>query len=107
MRSRRCVSEAAGLPATEKATHIVSTRPLVLFVYGTRPEAIKMAPLVLECRDRDVFDVQVVVTGQHREMLTQVNDVFGIVPEHDLELFEPGQGIESIVAKTLTSQKFL
>ncbi|GMA42021.1 hypothetical protein GCM10025883_40660 [Mobilicoccus caccae] len=102
MRSRRCVSEAAGLPATEKATHIVSTRPLVLFVYGTRPEAIKMAPLVLECRDRDVFDVQVVVTGQHREMLTQVNDVFGIVPEHDLELFEPGQGIESIVAKTLT-----
>jgi len=76
-------------------------RPLVLFVYGTRPEAIKMAPLVLACRDRDTFDVQVVVTGQHREMLAQVNDVFGIVPEHDLELFEPGQGIDAIVSKTL------
>ncbi|MDO5627155.1 MAG: UDP-N-acetylglucosamine 2-epimerase (non-hydrolyzing) [Mobilicoccus sp.] len=78
------------------------TRPTVLFVYGTRPEAIKMAPLVLACRERDTLDVQVVVTGQHREMLAQVNDVFGIVPEYDLELFEPGQGIESIVAKTLT-----
>lgn len=76
-------------------------RPLVLFVYGTRPEAIKTAPLVLACRERDAFDVQVVVTGQHREMLTQVNDVFGITPEHDLELFEPGQGVEAIVAKTL------
>lgn len=79
-----------------------TARPLVVFVYGTRPEAIKMAPLVLACRERARFDVRVVVTGQHREMLSQVNEIFGIVPEDDLELFEPGQGIESIVAKTLT-----
>ncbi|QQS02437.1 MAG: UDP-N-acetylglucosamine 2-epimerase (non-hydrolyzing) [Austwickia sp.] len=76
-------------------------RPHVMLVYGTRPEAIKTAPLVLGLRARGAVRVSVCVTGQHREMLQQVNDVFGIVPEHDLELFEPGQGIESIVAKTL------
>lgn len=76
-------------------------RPHVLLVYGTRPEAIKTAPLVLGLRRRGAVRVSVCVTGQHREMLHQVNEVFGIVPEHDLELFEPGQGIESIVAKTL------
>ena len=56
---------------------------------------------MLGLRRRGHVRVSVCVPGQHREMLTQVNDVFGIVPEHDLELFEPGQGIESIVAKTL------
>ena len=76
-------------------------RPLVLVVYGTRPEAIKAAPLVLGLRDRGRADVQVITTGQHRHMLDQVNEVFGIEPDHDLGLFEPGQGIESIVAKTL------
>lgn len=76
-------------------------RPHVMLVYGTRPEAIKTAPLVLGLRRRDRVRVSVCVTGQHREMLTQVNEVFGIEPEHDLGLFEPGQGIESIVAKTL------
>lgn len=85
-------------PATRGAP---DARPHVMLVYGTRPEAIKTAPLVLGLRRRGAVRVSVCVTGQHREMLTQVNDVFGIVPEHDLELFEPGQGIESIVAKTL------
>ena len=77
------------------------SRPHVMVVYGTRPEAIKSAPLVLGLRRRGRVRVSVCVTGQHREMLRQVNEVFGIVPEHDLELFEPGQGIEAIVAKTL------
>ena len=74
----------------------------VLSVFGTRPEAIKTAPLVTGLRDRGKVRVVTTVTGQHRQMLDQVNEVFGITPEHDLELFEPGQGIESIVVKTLT-----
>ncbi|MCA0438453.1 MAG: UDP-N-acetylglucosamine 2-epimerase (non-hydrolyzing) [Actinobacteria bacterium] len=80
---------------------VSAQRPRVLVVYGTRPEAIKAAPLVLGLCERGRVDVTVVTTGQHRQMLDQVNEVFGICPEHDLGLFEPGQGIESIVAKTL------
>lgn len=76
-------------------------RPAVMVVYGTRPEAIKSAPLVTGLRARGRVDVITTVTGQHRTMLDQVNAVFGITPSHDLDLFEPGQGIESIVAKTL------
>lgn len=76
-------------------------RPLVVVVYGTRPEAIKTAPLVLGLRDRGKVSVRVVTTGQHRSMLDEVNAVFGINPDIDLGLFEPGQGIEAIVAKTL------
>ncbi len=52
-------------------------------IYGTRPEAIKMAPLVIALRDDPRFEVRVVVTGQHREMLDQVNQSFGIVPDRD------------------------
>ena len=78
-------------------------RPLVMFVYGTRPEAIKMAPLVQLTAQSARLAAYVVVTGQHRSMLDQVNEAFGIVPDADLDIFEPGQGIESIVAKTLTS----
>ncbi len=75
--------------------------PRVMVVYGTRPEAIKSAPLALGLRQRARVCLSVVTTGQHRHMLDQVNQVFGITPDHDLGLFEAGQGIESIVAKTL------
>lgn len=77
-------------------------RPTVMFVYGTRPEAIKMAPLVQLTAQSARLAAYVVVTGQHRAMLDQVNEVFGIIPDADLDIFEAGQGIESIVAKTLT-----
>ena len=61
----------------------------VLFIFGTRPEAIKLCPVVLKLRDR--FEVQVCVTGQHREMLHQVLAAFQVVPDFDLNLMLPGQ----------------
>ena len=59
---------------------------IILPIYGTRPEAIKMAPLVLELRSLKLWTVPVAVTGQHREMLDQVNNLFGITPEFDLDI---------------------
>lgn len=78
-----------------------SDRITVMAVYGTRPEAIKMAPLVLALREDPRFAVQVVVTGQHREMLDQVNSNFGIVPDRDLNIHAPGQTLTEITTKTL------
>lgn len=67
-------------------------KPLIIF--GTRPEAIKLAPLVKACQARpDTIETVVCVTGQHREMLAQVNDYFGIVPDVDLELMRPNQSL--------------
>jgi UDP-N-acetylglucosamine 2-epimerase (non-hydrolysing) len=73
-----------------------------LFVFGTRPEAIKMAPLVLECARRG-HDVQptICVTGQHREMLAQVMDYFGIRADVDLAVMEPGQSLAELTARCL------
>ncbi|MCM3687845.1 non-hydrolyzing UDP-N-acetylglucosamine 2-epimerase [Kocuria rosea] len=77
-------------------------RPIaVMAVYGTRPEAIKMAPLVLALHQDPRFRVRVVVTGQHREMLDQVNHSFGIVPDHDLDIHSPGQTLTQISNRTL------
>lgn len=73
----------------------------VMAVYGTRPEAIKMAPLVLALRQDPRFAVRVVVTGQHREMLDQVNGSFGITPDHDLDIHSPGQTLTQISNRTL------
>ncbi|MCC5781874.1 UDP-N-acetylglucosamine 2-epimerase (non-hydrolyzing) [Kocuria sp. WN036] len=70
-------------------------------IYGTRPEGIKMAPLVLALRDDPRFEVRVVVTGQHREMLDQVNQSFGIVPDSDLDIHAPGQSLTQISNRTL------
>lgn len=77
-------------------------RPItVMVIYGTRPEAIKMAPLVLALRADDRFRVVVAVTGQHREMLDQVNEHFGIVPDADLEIAKPGQTLTDVTTRTL------
>ena len=74
----------------------------VMLVFGTRPEAIKMCPLVLELKGRpDEFETVVTVTGQHREMLDQVLSVFGIVPEHDLASMKPGQTLFDITSDVL------
>lgn len=75
----------------------------MLCVYGTRPEAIKMAPVVLEARRH--HDVQPIVcsTGQHREMLDQVNRYFGIVPDVDLRLMTADQTLPDLTAKCLTA----
>lgn len=81
---------------------IPPTPPItVMVVYGTRPEAIKMAPLVLALRADARFRVEVVVTGQHREMLDQVNRSFGIVPDRDLDIHAPGQTLTDITTRTL------
>ncbi|QAY64849.1 UDP-N-acetylglucosamine 2-epimerase (non-hydrolyzing) [Xylanimonas allomyrinae] len=72
-----------------------------MVVYGTRPEAIKVAPVITALEASEVLDVVTVVTGQHREMLDQVNDLFGIVPDHDLDVFEHGASLSRIVARVL------
>ncbi|WP_314454706.1 non-hydrolyzing UDP-N-acetylglucosamine 2-epimerase [uncultured Actinomyces sp.] len=73
----------------------------VMLVYGTRPEAIKLAPLVAAMRDDERFNPIVVVTGQHREMLDQVHEFFGIVPDEDLDIHAPGQTLTQITNRSL------
>jgi len=70
----------------------------IMVVFGTRPEAIKMAPVVIALQRCEWADVRVCVTAQHREMLDQVLDLFGIVPDHDLNLMRPGQDLFDITA---------
>ena len=75
----------------------------LLFIFGTRPEAIKMAPVVLETKKRsNIFETIVCVTGQHREMLDQVNRYFDIVPDIDLQLMQPNQTLASLTSRCLT-----
>lgn len=74
-----------------------------LVVFGTRPEAIKMAPVVKQMRMNFSGDVRVCVTAQHRQMLDQVLNLFGIVPEYDLNLMKPGQDLTDITANVLTA----
>lgn len=78
------------------------TRPLVMTIYGTRPEAIKVAPVIKALEADERFDSSTVVTGQHREMLDQVNEVFGIVPDHDLDVMSHGQTLGEIFARVLS-----
>jgi len=74
----------------------------ILLVFGTRPEAIKMAPLVKAMqKDTEHFETRVCVTAQHRQMLDQVLEVFGIVPEYDLNIMAPGQDLYDITTKVL------
>jgi UDP-N-acetylglucosamine 2-epimerase (non-hydrolysing) len=73
----------------------------VLSVFGTRPEAIKMAPVVSGLAAADDIEARVCVTAQHREMLDQVLALFDILPEYDLNLMRPGQGLEHITAGVL------
>jgi UDP-N-acetylglucosamine 2-epimerase (non-hydrolysing) len=76
-------------------------RPRIMTVYGTRPEAIKVAPVIKALEDSEVLDSVTVVTGQHREMLDQVNEIFEIVPDHDLDIFQHGASLSQIVARVL------
>jgi len=73
----------------------------LLIAFGTRPEAVKMAPLVLTAAESGRYDVRVVVTAQHREMLDQVLDAFGIVPDHDLDLFAGGQTLGGFTSRAI------
>ena len=75
----------------------------ILSVFGTRPEAIKMAPLVQALRQVPGMDARICVTGQHRHMLDQVLQLFGVVPEYDLNLMQPGQDLYGLTALVLTA----
>ena len=77
----------------------------VLLVFGTRPEAIKMAPLVKAFGADDYFETKVCVTAQHREMLDQVLDMFDIEPDYDLNLMKPGQDLYDITSNVLLGMK--
>lgn len=68
----------------------------LLFVFGTRPEAIKMAPLILKAKNDESFDVKVCVTGQHRQMLDQVLGIFNIQSDYDLNLMRPNQTLNDV-----------
>lgn len=77
----------------------------VLTVFGTRPEAIKMAPLVHALANDAYFEAKVCVTAQHREMLDQVLNLFSIVPDYDLNIMKPGQGLTEITCLILEGLK--
>ncbi len=77
----------------------------ILLVFGTRPEAIKMAPVYEVLKQSRELDVRVAVTAQHREMLDQVLRLFGIEPDYDLNVMKPGQGLTEITAAVLAGLK--
>lgn len=78
----------------------------ILLVFGTRPEAIKMVPLIKEFENhQDIFETKICVTAQHREMLDQVLKLFSISPDFDLNLMKPGQDLYDVTAKVLTGMR--
>ena len=78
----------------------------IMLVFGTRPEAIKMAPLVKEFQKHpESFETVVCVTGQHREMLDQVLDIFDITPDYDLNIMKQGQDLYDVTSRVLTGMR--
>lgn len=78
----------------------------VMLVFGTRPEAIKMCPLVKELRKRsEEFETIICVTGQHREMLDQVLRIFDVIPDYDLNIMKQGQDLTDVTARVLTGMR--
>ena len=73
----------------------------IMLVFGTRPEAIKMCPLVNELKTRECIKTVVCVTGQHRQMLDQVLDVFNVVPDYDLSIMKDKQTLFDITTNIL------
>lgn len=73
----------------------------IMPIFGTRPEAIKMAPVIAELNNSAVFETVVVVTAQHREMLDQVLELFNISPAFDLNIMSNGQTLSQITARVL------
>lgn len=84
----------------------MTNKKRILIVFGTRPEAIKMAPLVKEFeKDTHNFEVRVCITAQHREMLDQVLSFFEITPHYDLDLMKPNQNLYSLTSEIITNLK--
>lgn len=81
-------------------------KKVILFVFGTRPEAIKMAPIIKEFqKSSDLFDTKICVTAQHRQMLDQVLDFFKITPDFDLNIMKPNQTLTEITSNILIGVK--
>ena len=76
-----------------------------LVVFGTRPEAVKLAPVIGELRKRDNIEVKVCVTGQHREMLDSALKLFEIVPDYDLDVMKQRQDLYDVTARVLLGMK--
>src|SRR6185295_19306826 len=79
----------------------LADRPLVFVVLGTRPEAIKMLPVIRALQGEPRLAVRVVTTGQHREMVDQILSPFGVVPDHDLDVMRPNQTLNDIVCRVI------
>ena len=73
----------------------------IIAVFGTRPEAVKMCPLILELKKRKCFDVKVCLTGQHREMLDSVTEIFGVKADYNLSVMANGQTLSDITSKII------
>lgn len=84
----------------------IEMKKKIMLVFGTRPEAIKMAPLVKEFqKSHDNFEVIVCVTGQHRQMLDQVLHLFDITPDYDLDIMKQGQDLYDVTSRVLTGMR--
>lgn len=81
----------------------MDSKPKIMSVYGTRPEAIKMAPLVMALERRTAVEHRVCQTGQHREMLEQVNQLFSISPQFKLNVMQPGASLNELMSKILVA----
>lgn len=77
----------------------------VMLVFGTRPEAIKMAPLALRLKADESFDTAICVTGQHRQMLDQVLNLFALKPDFDLNIMKPGQDLTDVTSSVLQGMR--
>lgn len=77
----------------------------IMVVFGTRPEAIKMCPLVKELKKSETLETVTCVTGQHKEMLQQVLDVFDIVPDYNLDIMKAGQDLFDITSAVLLGMR--
>ena len=75
----------------------------IMLVFGTRPEAIKMCPLVRELKKRTTLETVVCVTGQHRQMLDQVLQAFGVVPDYDLSIMKENQTLFDVTTGILNA----
>ncbi len=83
------------------ASIVNSSKPSVCFTLGTRPEAIKLAPVIKIFQQSPHFQTQVVLTGQHREMVAQVMDIFGLKADRDLDIMQQGQTLTDITQRSL------
>ena len=83
-------------------SNVVNSMKKVLCVVGTRPEAIKMASVILALKKENIFDVKVLATAQHRQMLDQVLNFFDIKPDIDLDLMQPNQSLTLLTARLLS-----